>query len=61
ETGFRFIPEDEDSLLNSLENCLKLTTQEKLIMASNGKKLVVERSNVNEMIKTFIKTFSQIL
>jgi glycosyltransferase involved in cell wall biosynthesis len=56
KTGFRFLPDDEKSLVLAMQKCLQLSDDERTKMGSLGQNLVVERSNVNEMVKTFITT-----
>ena len=53
-TGFRFTPNDENSLKIALQKCLTLPDEQRVSFGVAGRHLVLERSNVNEMVKTFL-------
>lgn len=59
-TGFRFILDDENSLKNALQKCFNLPNEQKISFGETGRNLVLERSNVNEMVKTFLTTIQQL-
>jgi glycosyltransferase involved in cell wall biosynthesis len=61
KTGFRFIPRDYNSLQNALFKCLELPETARLALGSTGRALVLERSNVNQMVNTFVKTIDQLI
>lgn len=58
KTGFRFLPEDIESLEAALEKCIKLTPEKRREFGENGKELILKRSNVNEMVHHFIETIN---
>lgn len=60
KTGFRFIPNDVISLKNAMERCINLPDEIKDKFAETGRDLILKRSNVNVMVKTFIKTIQKI-
>jgi glycosyltransferase involved in cell wall biosynthesis len=59
-TGFRFTPNDENSLKIALQNCLTLPDEQRVSFGVAGRHLVLERSNVNEMVKTFLTTIQRL-
>lgn len=56
QTGFRFIPNDMNSLKIALQKCIDLPEDQKVSFGSAGRDLILKRSNVDEMIKTFVST-----
>ncbi len=60
KTGFRFISKDARSLRNVLLKCLELPEANRLAFGSSGRKLILERSNVNQMVNTFIETIDHL-
>jgi len=60
KTGFRFIPKDPQSLQDALSRCLELSETTKLAFGNAGRSLVLERSNVNQMVDTFLRTIDQL-
>jgi glycosyltransferase involved in cell wall biosynthesis len=60
KTGFRFIPNDENSLKIALQKCVALPDEQKNNFGIAGRRLVLERSNVNEMVKTFLTAIQQL-
>ena len=60
KTGFRFISKDARSLQNVLLKCLELPETTRLAFGSSGRKLILERSNVNQMVNTFIETIDHL-
>lgn len=60
QTGFRFIPNDVTSLKTALNKCLLLTEEQRKSFGAAGRSLVLARSNVNEMVKTFVTTIEKV-
>ncbi len=61
QTGFRFVANDQDSLKTALQKCLILSNEQRANFGAVGRSLVLERSNVNEMVKTFMATIRQLI
>ncbi|MDI6695066.1 MAG: glycosyltransferase [Anaerolineales bacterium] len=61
ETGFRFQVNDKDSLLKAMIRCLDLPSLMYMRFGENGYRLIVERSNVSEMVKVFTRTIDALL
>lgn len=59
KTGFRFIAKDRDSLQVAMLKCMEMTESQKVSMGNAGRMLVLDRSNVNQMVSTFIKTIDR--
>jgi len=59
-TGFRFASNDENSLSTALLKCLALSDEQRINFGVAGRSLVLERSNVNEMVKTFLLTIQRL-
>jgi glycosyltransferase involved in cell wall biosynthesis len=59
KTGFRFTPMDLQSLEKALSRCLELPETTRLDFGNTGRRLVLERSNVNQMVNTFLRTIEQ--
>ena len=59
-TGFRFASNDENSLKTALQKCLALPEEQRVSLGFAGRRLVIERSNVNEMVKTFLLTIQRL-
>jgi len=60
KTGFRFIPNDGNSLKNALQKCLALSNEQREKIGTFGRRLILERSNVNEMVKIFLTTIKKL-
>jgi glycosyltransferase involved in cell wall biosynthesis len=60
KTGFRFLSTNADSLRIVLQKCLALSDEQRSSLGAAGRSLVLERSNVNEMVKTFLVTIQQL-
>ncbi len=60
KTGFHFTPDDDDSLKKALQKCLALSDEQRTGFGIVGRNLVLDRSNVNEMVKTFLSTIQQL-
>ncbi len=61
ETGFRFQVNDKGSLINTMIRCLDLPPLTYKKFGENGYRLIVERSNVSEMVKVFTHTIDNLL
>jgi glycosyltransferase involved in cell wall biosynthesis len=61
KTGFRFIPEDVKSLKSALTRCIQLTEQQRKCFGMEGHDIVISRSNVNQMVNTFINTIENLI
>lgn len=61
ETGFRFQVNDKDSLHKAMVQCLDLSPIMYKEFGGNGHKLIVDRSNVTEMVRVFIHTIDYLL
>jgi glycosyltransferase involved in cell wall biosynthesis len=61
KTGFRFVPNDQQSLESALLKCLALPETERLDFGKVGRALVIKRSNVDEMVKIFNETIANLL
>jgi glycosyltransferase involved in cell wall biosynthesis len=57
ETGFRFDRDDADSLARTMTEAIRCDRQVTERMGNTARQLIVTRSNVNEMVKTFHETF----
>lgn len=57
-TGFRFSAMNRDSLRRALGKCLDLEESTRAAWGATGRALVTERSNVNQMVDTFIRTIN---
>jgi len=60
KTGFRFTANNEDSLKIAMQKCLALPDVQRVSFGAAGRSLVLERSNVDEMVKTFLTTIEQL-
>lgn len=60
-TGFRFIKNDAISLKNKMEIAAGLTKEEYEKMSKKSHRLIIERSNTDEMVKTFKHEISSLL
>lgn len=59
-TGYRFADGDRVSLALAISRCLDLTVDDRRRWGEGGRRLVVERSNVNRMVETFLTTLSEL-
>lgn len=60
KTGFRFVAKNVNSLKSALIKCIELTETQRIAYGNAGRALVLERSNVNQMVHTFIKVINKI-
>ena len=51
---------NEDSLKIAMQKCLALPDVQRVSFGAAGRSLVLERSNVDEMVKTFLTTIEQL-
>ncbi|AMQ57521.1 glycosyltransferase family 4 protein [Algoriphagus sanaruensis] len=54
-TGFRFIKNDMDSLVLKMGQAYNLSEQEYIKMGAKAQDLIIQRSNTDQMVKTFRK------
>jgi glycosyltransferase involved in cell wall biosynthesis len=59
-TGRRFVPGDLDSLAAAMRACLEATAEERARWGERGRALVTTRSNVSEMVRTFVAGISEL-
>jgi hypothetical protein len=59
-TGYYFSSNDSNSLAEVIQRCLALPEDQKLAMGQSGRKGVIERSNVNQMVKTFLSSIGDL-
>ncbi len=59
-TGRRFVPGDLDSLVAALRACLQAPPEELARWGERGRALVTTRSNVSEMVRTFVAAISEL-
>ena len=59
-TGRRFAPGDLDSLVAALGACLQAPPEELARLGERGRALVTTRSNVSEMVRTFVAEISRL-
>lgn len=61
KTGFRFAPNDKNSLFSAMRKCLLLSEKQRLEFGERERDLVLTRSNVNVMVETFVDTINNLL
>jgi glycosyltransferase involved in cell wall biosynthesis len=61
ETGFRFQLGNRDSLFTALNACLRLPAADRGRMSQAARRLIVNRSNVNEMVAEFNRSIEELL
>lgn len=59
-TGCRFADGDRGSLALAISRCLDLTADERKRWGDVGRQLIVERSNINRMVETFLTALSEL-
>jgi len=57
ETGFRFSQGDQRSLVTAMEKFLGVSNADYKVLCEKGRKFVLSKSNVNNMVDVFKKTF----
>ena len=57
KTGFRFSQGDQRSLVTAMEKFLNISNSDYKILCENGRKFVLSKSNVNNMVDVFKDTF----
>jgi glycosyltransferase involved in cell wall biosynthesis len=60
-TGYRFIPENIESLISAMERRLNDHHAKVDFMSENAHKIIMDRSNVNNMVGVFSKTIDNLL
>ncbi len=58
-TGFRFLKDNKESLKMAMKKALSLKKEEKIEMSKRAQKLVLERSNTDEMVNTFSRVLEK--
>jgi glycosyltransferase involved in cell wall biosynthesis len=61
KTGFRFITDDKLSLAKAMEKRIMMSAEDALKMGNTARELIINRSNVNQMVNTFHNTIIDIL
>jgi len=59
ETGFRFIKNDLNSLAGTMKHIAFKPISELAVISENARQLILKRSNVNEMVKTFYEVINR--
>jgi glycosyltransferase involved in cell wall biosynthesis len=60
-TGYRFIEENLDSLISAMERRINDNQAKVDFMAGNAYQIIMDRSNVNNMVRVFSKTIDNLL
>lgn len=59
-TGFRFEQGDVDSLINAMFRFINTPINDKIKMGEEAKKVIIQQSNVNQMVRTFSYLVSKV-
>lgn len=59
-TGMRFLKSDKASLFNAMRACVELGAEQRKTYGDNCSSLIVNQSNVSEMVETFSNTLKSI-
>jgi glycosyltransferase involved in cell wall biosynthesis len=60
KTGFRFELGNRDSLLTALNACLRLPAADRERMGQAGRRLIVDRNNINAMVREFQRSIEEL-
>jgi glycosyltransferase involved in cell wall biosynthesis len=61
ETGFRFIKDDKNSLIEAMKKAISMSKEQKNMLSHKAQTLVLERSNTDQMVNTFYTVIAMLI